>query len=138
MKQAVLLSKKSTRNKTKQLLWKATQGLEAVISVKHKFNLAVPNLRAANFADRKFWICRPDQNRLICRPTKKFLENKSADRTTIFTKLQSGLHKKVIRPILLFALTSWFQVYKYQLFKKPLSKVMGAQSSPYQASPAGG
>ena len=137
MKQAVLLSKKSTRNKTKQLLWKATQGLEAVISVKHKLNLAVPNLRAANFADRKFWICRPDRNRLICRPTKKFSKT-SADRTTIFTKLQSGLQKNMIRPIFLFALTSWFQIYKYQLVKVTLSKIMGVQSSPYQASPAGG
>jgi len=29
-------------------------------------------------------------------------------------------------------------MYKYQRVKKPISKAMGVQSSPYQASPAGG
>ena len=28
-------------------------------------------MRTANFADRKFWFCRPDQNRLFCRRPEK-------------------------------------------------------------------
>jgi len=38
--------------------------------------MVITNLRTANFADRKFWFCRPDQNRLFCRRPEKISQIK--------------------------------------------------------------
>jgi len=57
--------------------------------------MAVPNLRTANFAGNCEFADRTKIAQSADQPTKK----KRADLTTIFTELQSALHKKMIRHI---------------------------------------